>query len=101
MQASPLLSLRKKRGGIGYTATDTNGGNIIHSRYFSDQDLGGQGVGVMATKDIMRSKQIKKTYKSISVGHVKPDGKIYIAAATTREIDFTYLQVKISSRQTD
>lgn len=82
-----LTFTQKEEGGIGYTVKDSVGGNLIYSRYFSDQDLG-QGVGVMATKDIFRSQPIKEQYKSMSVGHVKPDGKIYIAAATDEKIDF-------------
>jgi len=82
-----LTFTQKEEGGIGYTATSTSNGNIIYSKYFSDQDLG-QGSGTLATKDILRSSMIDKTYKSMAVGHVKNDGKIYIAAATTKSIDF-------------
>ncbi|PLX65911.1 MAG: hypothetical protein C0603_13120 [Denitrovibrio sp.] len=81
-----LTFTQKEEGGIGYSATDSKNGNVIYSRYFSDQDLG-QGVGSMATKDILRSKQYVKSYKSMAVGHAKPDGKIYIAAAAMKDID--------------
>jgi len=78
---------QEEEGGISYTVKDTANGALFYSKYFSDQDLG-QGVGVMATKDILRSRLIDKQYKSLAVGHVKPDGKIYLAAATSRDIDF-------------
>jgi len=85
-----LKFIQEEEGGIRYTVSDKSGGSLIHSKYFSDQDLE-QGVGTIATKDILRSAPINKTYKSMAVGHVKPDGKIYIAAATRHEIDiFTF-----------
>lgn len=88
--SSPLVLTftQEKKGGIGYTLSDSDTGQLVYSKYFSDKDLGNAGVGVLATKDILRSKPVDKTYKSMAVGHVRPDGKIYIAAATTHHVDF-------------
>lgn len=82
-----LTFTQQEDGGIGYTVSDSDSGTLIYSRYFSDQDFG-SGTSSMATKDILRSRSIDKTYKSMAVGQLKPDGQIYIAAATTNEIDF-------------
>jgi len=82
-----LTFTQKEEGGIAYTVKDTKNGTLVYSKYFSDQDLG-KGMGVLATRDIFRSEPIDKTYKSMAVGHVKDDGKIYIAVATRKKIDF-------------
>lgn len=81
-----LKFIQEDEGGIRYTVSEKKNGTLIYSKFFSDQDLG-TGAGALATKDILRSANIDKTYKSMAVGSAKPDGKIYIAAATRKNID--------------
>ena len=83
-----LTFTQQEEGGIGYTVSDTKSGALIHSKYFSDQDINMEGKSTVATKDILRSKPIDKTYKSIAVGHVKKGDDIYIAAAYKEGVDF-------------
>jgi hypothetical protein len=83
-----LTFTQQEEGGIGYTVSDSKSGALVYSRYFSDQDINLTGGTALATKDILRSKAIDKTYKSIAVGHVKQDGNIYIAAADKEGVDF-------------
>jgi hypothetical protein len=83
-----LSFTQKDEGGIGYTVSDNKNGTTIYSKYFSDKDLGESGTGAMGTKDMFRSRTIDATYKSMAAGHVKPDGRIYIAAATMNTVDF-------------
>lgn len=91
MKDSAGLTLKftqQEDGGIAYTVTDSSTGTVVYSKFFSDKDLGQSGNSSIATKDILRSQPLDQTYKSMAVGHVKPDGKIYIAAAYARGIDF-------------
>jgi len=85
---------QKKEGGIGYTVTDTQNGSVLYSKYFSDVDTEA-GTNSNAAKDVVFSDTIGKPYKSMAVGHVKNDGKIYITLATSRDVDFFTFDGKV------
>jgi len=82
-----LNFIQQDDGGIKYSVVDQPTKTTIHSKFFSDKDLKG-AFGASATKDIFRSDTLDVGYKSMSVGHAKGGKEIYIAAASSRVIDF-------------
>lgn len=82
-----LMFTQKKDGGIQYTLTDTSTNKEILSKYYADQ--GAETASQPeAAKDIVTSKPISKAYKSMAVGQIKNDGKMYIVLATNKDVDF-------------
>jgi len=82
-----LAFTQKAEGGIQYSLTDTSAKSVIFSKYFSDVDTQ-EGQVLNAAKDIVTGQPIGKPYKSIAVGHIKKDDKIYLVLATEKEVDF-------------
>jgi len=79
--------IQKEEGGIDYKITDSVTKSVIYSKYFSDSDTQ-EGQSINSTKDILTGKPIDKAYKSMAVGHVKNDDKIYIVTAADKAVDF-------------
>lgn len=82
-----LVFTQKKEGGIDYTVTDNTAHKALVSRFYADTDQEAGNTNE-AVKDIVTSKPLDKTYKSMAVGHVKKDGKMYIVLATKDSVDF-------------
>ncbi|MCD8553645.1 VCBS repeat-containing protein [Seleniivibrio sp.] len=78
---------QREEGGIEYKITDSVNKAVIYSKYFSDVDTQ-EGQSMNAAKDIVTGAPIDKAYKSMAVGHIKNDDKIYIVTATEKAVDF-------------